>query len=254
VRAVSGLALRAGSAGWLCGLALRAGHARAWSGGGIPAGAAESAAFRLVPGLPATRGAAVPGAAVPGAAMPGAAMPGAVMRSAVVRSAGRVPWRSAAAGAMGCRFHRAGSAGRRDGCPTSHPISLMKPRIHLTGPRENGRRSAMDPRIHRTQPRGTRRRSAMDSRIHRTQPRGTGRRGAMDARIHRAERLIIEKRGPSRTVTWQQQAKPRRPGPPLAQPCRTTPDQTTATFTDSLKDRRHAGGRLDRDRRPSLVS
>ena len=44
-----------------------------------------------------------------------------------------------------------------------------------------------------------------------------GRRGAMDGRLHRAQRLIMEKWGLSRMVTWQQ-PKPRCPGPLPAQP------------------------------------
>ena len=40
--------------------------------------------------------------------------------------------------------------GRRDGCPNSHPISPLDPRIHRTQPRQNRCRGAMNARIHRT--------------------------------------------------------------------------------------------------------
>src|SRR6185437_744298 len=87
------------------------------------------------------------------------------------------PWRTAAA-AMDARIHRAGPAGRRDGCPNSHPISLMRPLIHRTKPRKNrapGRDETPNP-------------------SHRTMA-WAGHRGAMDARIHRTGPLIMEKLG-----------------------------------------------------------
>src|SRR6185437_12667434 len=137
------------------------------------------------------------------------------------------PWRTAAA-AMDSRIHRASPAGRRDGYPNPHPISLLDPRTHRTQPRQNRRRSAMNTRTHRTQPRGTGRRAAMDTRIHRTQPRGTGRRGAMDPRIHRTGRLIMEEtgvipHGHMAAVTWQRHTMPGCPGRHQRNPRRTRP-------------------------------
>src|SRR6185437_14663474 len=81
---------------------------------------------------------------------------------------------AAAAGAMGCRFHRAGPVECRDGLPHSHPFSLMKPQIHRTpshriAPDRTGRgeQGSMKPQIHRIEPGGAGRRGATNSRIHR---------------------------------------------------------------------------------------
>src|SRR6185437_10667466 len=122
---VAGGRLAAGG-GWWRGLARR-GMRRGWLAAGGGSGWLAADAGRASTAPPRTRAARWPHANP--------------RREPTVVAGGRVvTWRgggrvvsSSATGAMGCRFHRAGPGGCRDGYPDTHPISLVDARIHRAG-------------------------------------------------------------------------------------------------------------------------